>query len=1237
MNLVPGGIIGEVIPPGEGGVTVFCRPHPLRSARTVTTLPAGLTLAEITALSFLERRARPATAYLGEEVIPEANWSKVRPKPGTTVSIVARLEGNALKSIAMIAVAAVALFASGGFAAPFLGAAFAAGTWGAAALGLGLTIAGSLLINQLFPVAKPKQNQSLADKTEAAETRATSYSISGAQNQTKAFGAIPDVLGRNRTSPPYAAKPYTEIIGDDQYLRLLFCWGYGPLAIEDLKIGETPLSSFGDYEIETREGYPGDAPITLYPAQVDQDDLSIELKHSGGFYKRTTQTDIDEVSVDITAPAGVYRFDKSTGAYNGNTVTARVFYRLLPSGSETYADAVSFTKETGQARRALRIVLPARGQYEIWIDKPSADEDTETVKGTLVWTALRSIRNEHPVKFDKPLALTALRIKATSQLSGVIDTFNGIVSARVMQADGEGGWTPDTVSSNPADLFRRVLQGPANARPAGDDAIALDNLSEWAAVNKASGFRFNMVRESATSVYGTLTEIAAAGRAVPVFLDGKWGVIWERFDAPVVQHFTPRNSWGFNGERAYRRFPHGLRIRFINEEKEFQQDERIVYDDGYDETNATLFEAIELPGITDPDLIWKFGRYHIAQARLRPERYSFFADFEHLRCTRGDRVRVAHDIPLWGQISGRVKALDGPKVTLDETVTIEAGKLYAARFRLADGTSLVRSVVVEPGETDTITLEGSGSLPAKGDLAMFGEAERETVVLRVLSIEHQADLVAKITCVDDAPEIANADTGPIPAFDSRISAAVDSYEAPPKNLSAREIVEGSGGAKTATIRLSWQPTRLARVKAFEVQIKDELAGSGWSSSDVVAAPQTYYDLRGLLIGTYSFRVRSIFLDDSPSTWATLPASQITGIHLTSPLPNVTELRSTFVDQVMNLQWQEVTDFREVFYEVRKGDQWESGIKLGTVAHPPFATQGNDTYWVSAAAAPIAGLTVFSEAPASIVISGAVLTQNVIAVWDEKATSWSGIFTGTAGPAGTLIRIGGIGNVLGVSDVLATPDITSLGGIGPGAYEVPLAHNVDVGRIAPCRVYVEWKAAGVRSDQNILSVADLLNDPDVLDSASSHFVDVYPEITTADAVVSGSPNWQPWRRFSPGSYLGRFFKARLVLETNNPEVVAYGLEFTFSVDVPDRLDHYTFDTAAGGTGVVYWPDGDVAAAIFNGGPNGSPTPFVTASILSPLAGDRVVISSQTNAGCTVQVLDASGTGVSRRVSVYAQGF
>jgi predicted phage tail protein len=128
-----------------------------------------------------------------------------------------------------------------------------------------------------------------------------------------------------------------------------------------------------------------------------------------------------------------------------------------------------------------------------------------------------------------------------------------------------------------------------------DAQIDLGNLQDWWVYCVANGFKFNQVITSVGSVYDKLCDIAAAGRAVPTFIDGKWGVIWDRPSDSIVQHFTPRNSWGFQGQSPMRSSRTAGGFRSSTRTTATPQDERIVYDDGYDASNATLFEASSFP------------------------------------------------------------------------------------------------------------------------------------------------------------------------------------------------------------------------------------------------------------------------------------------------------------------------------------------------------------------------------------------------------------------------------------------------------------------------------------------------------------------------------------------------------------------------------------------------------------------------------------------------------------------
>lgn len=1260
---------GEVLPPGDASVTVYLRKHPLLMERVCAQVPAGMSLAEIVALIWPERGDQDVSVCLSSAGAADARfdpetWRKVRPKPGTVVVVEPLLKSGALRSIGLLLVAITALIVAPYLAPGLVTALAGAGITLSAATATSLiagaiTIGGSLIFNALFPVRPPQLS------SEQQSSAAPVYSISGAQNQPGNWQTVPVVLGKHRMSPLYGAAPYTEIVGDDQYLRLLFVWGYGPLEISDIRIGDTPLSSFGSYEIETRRGFVTDQPITLYPSSVSEESLQIKIIYSNNsseWYYRQTAEIIDEFSVDFTAPEGIYKLDSESGEYLDYTVIVNIWFRKVGDPGFSVAGQVYLPFNKTTSRGTFRLKVP-RGQYEIVVFKNTPENNNQYVKDTVYWSALRSFRNEHPVAFPKGLAMTALRIRATDQLSGLLNSFNGLVSSYTNQAIGvvPGTWVE---TNKPADLFRLVLQGPGNARPVPAAKIDVDTLTRWSAFCDANGFRFNQVREKVASVWETLADIAAAGRASLIFVDGKWSVIWDDPNAAIVQHFGTRNTWGFTGSRAYARPPHGWRVRFVNEAKDYSEDERIVYDDGYSAANATLFESIEFPGVTNASLIWKHGRYHIAQVRLRPEKYTFFTDWENVRCTRGDRVRFSHDVIEVGQLTARVKAVDigAGTVTLDEACTMESGNQYGVRFRLSDGTSLLRSVVFAEGETTVLTLDpddASAAFPIVGDFAMFGERGSESGVYRVDSIEHQADLVAKLTLIDDAPAIAQADQGAIPAFTPNITDPVDPYKQVPITLTVQEIVDGSGASKTVTVRFSWQ-ARLAKVARFEAQYTTDSAEAktGWSVAQTVTPPQTAALFPGLLLGTYSFRVRAIFTDHTASNWAVLPASAITGVHLSSPLPAILNARSVYVDNVRQIQWDEVKDFREPFYEIRKGDRAESALTLAVQAHPPFPSLGNGQYWIAAVANPIAGLTVYSPWT-GVEIEGALLPTNILASYDEEATGWGGGFFGAIAKVGGIIRTGNADNILDDADVLDDENIVALGGGGSGNYEIPPAHIVDVGRSVGCQVSITLNGGGIRADQNILTEPNILETSDMLDAASSRLVEVYAEIATADNdptdiysvpdvydtesvpdVYGAAYGWAAWEKWTAGVKTARAFKARAVLNSLDDNVYAYATEFTFTVDPPDRRDDILAKVLpSGGEAIVFRPNGASTDAPFNGGPNNSAVPALSLGIRDAEPGDHFAnyTGSLSKSGVTLQVLNSSGVGVSRTVDLYAFGY
>jgi predicted phage tail protein len=764
----------SIVTPSDS-VNLIALPHLDVTRRQALVVPPGASVAAMVALALPGLAAearRHVRVTIGDCEILPGLWERVRPKAGTSVVVRVLPSGGNSRTILALVVTVAALAVGQFYVAPALVGAlgvtgFAATAVSAAAVA-GTVLASTMLFNALVPIKQ-------SGTAPASEKVSPSYSIQGIQNALNPGGAIPNLMGQHRFAPPYAAFPYTEQTSPggpedfypNQLFVALFNFGYGPVAISNVRLGETAIDQFPDVEIEIREGYPDDAPITIAPTQVIEDQFGGEISFDTGYPDvdtsavRTTARDITEAEVDLFWPAGLVKFNPD-GSRHLAGVTLTIEYRLVGDVSWTLAATPAVTNESRQPlRRQYRWELPARGQYEVKVTRLSpSDLDTSNTVDRVVWSALRGYRPESPISFERPLALVAVRIKAGGQLNGMINNLNADVARVCLDWDSGTQLWVQRATRNPAALYRYALQCNANAFPKGDAEIDIAALEEWHEYCTDKGLTYDRVHDYAASLWEVLTDVARAGRATPRDNGVTWSVVVDRPQTLIVGHISPRNSWGFAGERAYVRFPEGFRVTFPDETNGYQTSERIVPWPGF-EGEPEITEEVQLPGITNPDLIYKEARRRMYELIYRPDRYTANQDIEGLVLARGDLSVLSHDVIDRTQVAGRVKstgATDGADfVVLDTLVTIETAVSYAVRFRLADGTSVLRTVINTAfGETAKLWLSPDDSdttLPEAGDLAFFGILGSECREVIVQGIEVGDNLTARFTLLDHAPEI----------------------------------------------------------------------------------------------------------------------------------------------------------------------------------------------------------------------------------------------------------------------------------------------------------------------------------------------------------------------------------------------------------------------------------------------------------------------------------------------------
>lgn len=872
--------------PVAASVTALFRESPFAQPGEYHALQvqAGQSIAEIISLVAKPWQHEYLRVVLNGEVIDREDWPLTVPGTDDVLNILLVPQGGdtgqILKMVAVIIIVAVVSYFTAGALGPGTAAALTAGQAAAvgAAAGAVAGLAANLALNAVFPPPTASYG-GVSGGSGVSEDPV--YGFSKVSNAANPYGSIPRVYGRRKVMPQHAMNPVIISSGTNQYLYQAFTAGYGPLQIEDIRIGDTPIGNYSEVTVHIHESFAAGDTLHLINRDVWQDPFSIKLTQNTVNVIETTD-DAQALSLDLQFNQGLLWIDQNNGNFNTESVAIQI--QIRPKGTDLWnnisnyehsVDGGSLSGDTLTVSRksqrpffvTANVTLPSAGKYEIRAVRLTGDrEGRESNKSydTVYIASLRSIRFVAPIAPDKPISLIEVKIKATEQLNGSINNLSCIVTSKLPVYNGTS-WSVQA-TRNPAWCYLDTMRGSAIRRPVKDHRILFGEILEWAtwcdtAMANAPGMPRAMCDleiTSVTSVFEAMKLIAATGFATPAMAGNKYTVAIDRLRANAVQLFTPRNSKMIEGSIGYHIQPHALRMQFTPTD-ETTADEVVVFDDGYsaDGSNgtqvATRYEVMKVVGISRREQAYVIGRRSLAQGRLRIEQWTIGTDAEHLIAARGSYVRFAHNVPMIGSGHGRVIGKAGQVITIDEPISA-TGTIYA-RIRLSDGTQQDFGVIGYSGSA--ITLSGDPSTINDGDLVVYGNLNQITEDCFVKSIRRGADFTAELELVPYAPGVYTAEVAAIPAYQPVISwsggtanggtSGLGSKTATPaevNSLQAGVVISYIDNAPRLSVNLSWTPpVNSAAVYGYKVY---HYIGSRW---DLRA---TVYETSAVAYSDYQF-------------------------------------------------------------------------------------------------------------------------------------------------------------------------------------------------------------------------------------------------------------------------------------------------------------------------------------------------------------------------------------------------
>lgn len=631
----------------------------------------------------------------------EAQWSRPM-RDGEVLTIVALPKGgSSLRMIALVVVAVVATWVSGGALAPYFGSAFAAGGVGAIAAGVAVSIAGSMLVNAVLPLPKPP--------TGSGDTKSGAYGIGAKGNSARLLASIPVMYGRFRVTPDYAAQPYTEFNNNEQVLYSLLAVTQGDIADPVITIGDTPIENFSeaDYELVP----PGGA-VTLFPDNVVTSTAvqGLELKRpseggdwQGPFVANPAGSTTRQIGVDIGFAQGIYKInsdgkEKTAGAHF-EVQAQRIDDSGNPIGGWVSVLNRTIQRDDKTPGQFSTYQIPVdEGRYQVRARTYDFDNGGGTVINAVTWAGMRAYLPSHRTYGD--VTLLAVRIKASNNLNNTTASSINVTATRKLPVWTGSAWTAPQATRSIAWAAADVLRNTTYGRGFADNRLNLAGLLALDQVWSARGDTFNGIFDTKTSLWDALTTVCRAGRAVPMYYAGVVDIVRDAPRDLATLEITPDSivAGSFSIDYAFRAPDAPDHVVVTYRDEATWQDQTVACALG--DSPKLNPKNITLMGVTNRDQAFREGIYMAACDRDQRKLPTLTTEMEGYIPRYGDLVTVSHDVPAWGEW-GHVLDFDEDTLTITTSEPTQwfVGQQHYVRLRARNG-SAVGPYLVTKGEGD---------------------------------------------------------------------------------------------------------------------------------------------------------------------------------------------------------------------------------------------------------------------------------------------------------------------------------------------------------------------------------------------------------------------------------------------------------------------------------------------------------------------------------------------------------
>ena len=699
---------------------------------------------------------RPTICMINGVAVLRKFWKDIV-KPDSLVCFITLPEGggggkssNPIQVVLMVAVVVASVYTGGA-----VGAAYGA-VWGGIAAA-GVSMAGSFLVNTFVPTPKASLNGSGSSNSIAAQS--PTYSLQAQGNQARLGNPIPVIYGRHLVYPDFASQPYYAYANDEQYVYQLHCIGQGEYNVEQIRIEDTPISSFE--EITYQIINPGETNTLFRDDVVTSPEVAGQelLKNNtiGPFVLNPTESVINKIEIDVACQRGLY-YANSSGGLDTKSVQWRVDARKIDDEDNALGDWFTLGTETISANTVNGIYRTfgysvAQGRYEVRATRLD-DKDTSSRAGhELRWASAKGFIVSTPDYGN--VTLLAIKMKATNNLSQRSSRMvNCIVTRKLKTWSPQNGWSSKVATRSIAWAIADILKADYGAGLT-DKSIDLQSLYRLDQTWSTRGDTFNGVFDSKLTVYDALSKACKVGRSVPYIQGGIVRFVRDEPKSIPVALFGPRNI-----------VKNSLSIQYIMPSEDTADSVCVQYFSDrtwknsevtgtFDGSTSDKTATVELFGCTDKNQALREAVYMALANRYRRRIVTFSTELEGLIPSYGDLISITHDMPHWGS-GGEIMSKNDMTLTLSEPIEFTNGQNHYLALRTRTGSlsgpyrvtagSLPNEVILQ--DTPDIEIE-TGTNSERTHFA-FGTQDKWGTLARVTGIKPRSGKVEITAAIEDS-------------------------------------------------------------------------------------------------------------------------------------------------------------------------------------------------------------------------------------------------------------------------------------------------------------------------------------------------------------------------------------------------------------------------------------------------------------------------------------------------------